>query len=84
MKTGCECSESWKGFKPAPIEVFHGEALKEFHAGSKFPAQETIVDGVRFINGNRFNTILAAFKVKVQKEYGISSDAIKIETQEEG
>lgn len=76
MKTGCDCSESWKNYDPAPIEVFHGEALEEFHKGSKFPAQETFVDGIRFVNGNRFNTILAEFKVKVMKEYNISNAAI--------
>lgn len=73
----CECSESWKGYRPAPIEVFHGEAMEEFHAGAEFKCNETFVNGIRFVNGIEFNRILARFKIKVMSEYGISSAAIK-------
>jgi hypothetical protein len=75
----CECSESWKGYKPAPIEVFHGEAMEQFHRGARYKDNETWVRGVRFLNGIEVNNILAVFKTKIMKEYGISSDAIKIE-----
>lgn len=76
----CDCSKSWEGYKPAPIEAFHSEAQEEFHKGAEFPANERIIDGVRYINGIEFNRLLARFKVKVMKEYGITSDAIKIES----
>lgn len=76
MNEGCECAESWKDFDPAPIEVFHGEAMEEFHKGAQFKSNETFVDGVRFMNGIEFNKILAHFKTKIMKEYGITSDAI--------
>jgi hypothetical protein len=70
---------SWNGYKPAPIEVFHGEAMEQFHKGAKYKYNETFAGGTRFMNGIAVNEILAAFKVKIMKEYGISSDAIKIE-----
>lgn len=70
--------EGWEGFKPAPIEVFHGETMKSFHAGAQFPSNETFVNGIRYINGIEFNRLLAEFKTKIMKEYGISSDAIPI------
>lgn len=72
-------STGWEGYKPAPIEVFHGEAMEQFHKGARFPVNETFVDGIRFLNGIEVNVILAAFKVKIMKEYGITSDAIKLE-----
>lgn len=53
-------SSGWDNFKPAPIEVFHGEALKELHSGFSVPE------------------VIARFKVKIMKEYGISSDAIPV------
>jgi len=79
---GFEMSKGWDNYDPAPIEVFHGEAMEEFHAGAEFPVNEvTIEDKVfgkptRYINGIEFNRILARFKVKVMKQYGISSAAI--------
>ena len=76
-------SNDWKDYKAAPIEVFHGEAMKEFHQGAQFESNETLVNGVRFINGIEFNNLLARFKTKIMKEYGISSDAIKIKEQGE-
>lgn len=76
MNMGCDCSKSWENYTPAPIEVFHGEAMEQFHKGAEFPANETFVNGVRYINGIEFNRILAVFKNKIKKEYGISSDAI--------
>lgn len=79
----CECENSWKGYRPAPIEVFHGEAMEQFHKGARFPINETFVNGVRFMNGIEFNVILAEFKVKIMKEYGITSDAIKKEGADE-
>jgi hypothetical protein len=71
-------SSDWKDYKPAPIEVFHGEALNAFHAGAQFKVNETTVDGIRFINGIEFNRLLAEFKVKIMQEYGISSTPTKI------
>lgn len=70
-------SSGWDGYKPAPIEVFHGEAQEEFHAGAEFKANEAKIDGIHYINGIEFNRLLARFKVKVMEEYGITSDAIK-------
>ena len=78
-RVNCDCSNSWKGFRPAPIEVFHGEAMEQFHRGARFPINETFVNGIRFMNGVEVNVILAAFKTKIMKEYGITSDAIPIE-----
>ena len=69
-------STGWENYDPAPIEVFHSEAMKQFHEGARFPVNETFVDGVRFMNGIEVNVILAAFKVKIMKQYGITSDAI--------
>ena len=67
-------SNSWDDYDPAPIEVFHGEAMKSFHAGAQFPVNETFVNGIRYINGIEFNRLLAEFKTKIMKEYGISSN----------
>lgn len=75
----CECKKSWEGFRPAPIEVFHGEAMKQFHNGARFKQNETFVNGIRFLNGIEVNVILADFKTKIMREYGITSDAIKID-----
>ena len=81
-------STGWDKYKPAPIEVFHGEALEEFHAGAEYKCNEIIVaDDIfgkpcRYINGAEFNRLLARFKTKVMKEYGISSDAIPKEQGE--
>lgn len=71
-------STGWEGYKPAPIEVFHGEAMEQFHRGARFPVNETFVNGIRFLNGIEVNVIIAEFKTKIMKEYGITSDAIKI------
>lgn len=30
-------SQGWENFKPAPIETFHGEALKDWHDGYSVP-----------------------------------------------
>lgn len=70
-------SNEWDSYKPSPIEVFHGETMKDFHKGAEFKCNETLVDGVRFVNGIEFNRLLAKFKVKVMKEYRISDKAIK-------
>lgn len=67
-------SNSWDDYDPAPIEVFHGEAMKSFHAGAQFPSNETFVNGIRYVNGIEFNRLLAEFKTKIMKEYGITSD----------
>lgn len=72
-------SSSWDGYKPAPIEVFHGEAMAQFHRGARYPMNEVFVNGVRFMNGAEVNVILANFKTKIMKEYGITIDAVKIE-----
>lgn len=69
-------STGWENYKPAPIEVFHGEAMEQFHRGARFKCNETFVNEIRFLNGIEVNCILADFKTKIMKEYGISSDAI--------
>lgn len=71
-------SESWDGYRPAPIEVFHGEAMDAFHRGARFPHNEVFVDGVRFLNGIAVAEIIAEFKTKIMKEYGITSAPVKI------
>ena len=67
-------SNSWDDYIPAPIEVFHGETMKSFHAGAQFPANEVKIEGIRYVNGIEVNRLLAEFKVKIMKEYGITSD----------
>ena len=74
---------NWDGYKPSPIEVFHGEAMKDFHAGAEFKTNEILVERpvgmtTRYINGIEFNRLLAKFKVKIMDEYGISNNAIKV------
>jgi hypothetical protein len=60
-------STGWDNYTPAPIEVFHGEALDRFHV---------VKDADGKIDGIGFNNLIAEFKVKIMKEYGISGDAI--------
>ena len=74
--TGCDCSESWKNFEPAPIERFHGEAGERFHQIAKLKHTEIFGQIPKTIDGIQFNRILAEFKVKIMKEYNITSDAI--------
>lgn len=79
----------WENYKPAPIELFHGEAMEQFHKGARYPVNETFVDGIRFMNGIEVNVILAEFKTKIMNEYGISSNPIPIKpldstTKDEG
>ena len=69
-------SSGWDKYDPAPIEVFHGEALEEFHSGAQFPSNEIVYEGIRFINGIEFNRLLARFKTKIMNEYKISSSPI--------
>lgn len=69
-------SIGWENYDSAPIEVFHDEAIKEFHAGAEYKSNEVKVDGCRYINAIEFNRILARFKVKIMKEYGITNEAI--------
>ncbi len=69
-------SKSWEHYKSAPIEVFHGEALKEFHQGAEFKTNETFENGMRFINGIEFNRLVAQFKMKIIKHYDILRDAV--------
>lgn len=71
----------WENYKPAPIEVFHSEAMEQFHRGSRYKVNETFVNGVRFMNGIEVNQIIADFKIKIMKEYNISSDAIPLEVK---
>lgn len=70
-------SES-KRYESAPIEIFHGEAMREFHKGAEYKSNEINVNGTRYINGVEFNRLIASFKMKIVKEYGISQDAIEI------
>lgn len=69
-------STGWDNFDPSPIEVFHSEAMDQFHKGARFKVNETFVDGARFLNGIEVNVILADFKTKIMKQYGITSDPI--------
>ena len=76
-------SEDWENYVPAPIEVFHGEALIEFRrvaciAHPSFPRNEPHRP---MINGIQFNDLIVEFKVKIMKQYGITSDAIPKEKQ---
>lgn len=75
-------STGWDDYKPAPIEVFHGEAMEQFHRGARFKVNETFVNGIRFMNGTEVNVILADFKIKIMEEYGISSAAIPINKEQ--
>lgn len=75
-------SNNWKGYTAAPIEKFHVEALDRFHELKKFDhkdIEEAFGKPIGTIDGNTFNTILAEFKMKILKEYGISRDPIKTE-----
>lgn len=69
-------SNGWEGFDSAPIEKFHGEAGNEFHKGAEFAVNEVKINNMRFVNGIEFNRLLAKFKVKIMKAYGITTDAI--------
>lgn len=69
----------WKDYKSTPIETFHCEAMEQFHKGAEFKANETFVDGIRYMNGIAVNQILTDFKIKIMKEYNINNNAIKIE-----
>jgi len=64
---------TWDDYDAAPIEIFHGEAMEQFHKGARFPVNETFVSEIRYMNGIEVNDILATFKVKIMKHYGISS-----------
>jgi len=64
---------TWDDYDAAPIEIFHGEAMEQFHRGARFPVNETFVSEIRYMNGIEVNNILAAFKTKIMKHYGISS-----------
>lgn len=80
-------SNGWENYDPAPIEVFHSEALKEFHEVAKTEeehanlskalceATNMPVEPVKTVDGIQFNNLLAKFKTKVMQEYGISSAA---------
>ena len=77
-------STGWEGLKPAPIEKFHGEVMEAFHAGAEHKANEKFdvhpyEENTRYVNGIEVNRLLALFKTKIKKEYGISSDAVKEE-----
>ena len=69
-------SNSWDDYTPAPIEIFHSEAMEQFHLGARIKCNETFVEGIRYMNGIAVNQILADFKTKIMREYGITSDAI--------
>lgn len=58
-----------EGYEPAPIEKFHAEALDEFHKVKREVSGE--VAGM--VDGNGFNNLLAAFKVKIIETYGLST-----------
>lgn len=65
-------STGWENKEPAPIEVFHGEAMEEFHRRRN----ELGLSADAGLNGAEVNKILAGFKVKVMRHYKISSDPI--------
>jgi len=66
-------NNDWDNYDAAPIETFHSEAMEQFHRGTRFPANETFVSDIRYINGIGVNDILADFKIKIMNHYGISS-----------
>ena len=71
----------WEGFKPAPIESFHGEALEEFHKVKKFDhsdVEKTMGEKIGTIDGSEFSRLLAVFKTKIMEEYNIDNKAIPI------
>lgn len=65
-------STGWNDHDPAPISVFHGEAQDHFHQIAKTEHGE----GYKTCDGSQVNIILATFKMKIMKEYGITEDAI--------
>ncbi len=65
-------SSGWEDYDPSPIEVFHSEAMKEFHKRRE-ELGKTADAG---LDGVEVNKILAKFKLKIMKQYGITSDAI--------
>lgn len=73
-------STGWDGFDPAPIEVFHAEAHDRFFEEAKQNHTEIVEKAfgrpVPTINGIQFSRILAEFKTKIMKEYGISNNPI--------
>lgn len=67
----------WGKYDPAPIETFHSEALKSFHevASNDHSNTERIFGvKVKTVDGIAFSSLIAEFKTKIMKEYGISSD----------
>jgi len=63
-------TSGWEKFDASPIEVFHGEVLAAFHKKAS--------NGL--INGGQFNDLIAEFKRKIMKEYGISGAVKSWET----
>lgn len=75
-------SNNWNDYDPAPIETFHSEALSKFHELKKedhSQAEKAFGRKIGTVDGITFNNILAEFKTKIMKEYGISSSATKKE-----
>jgi len=70
-------NNDWDNYDAAPIETFHSEAMEQFHKGTRFPANETFVSEIRYMNGIAVNEILADFKIKIMNHYGISSAPTK-------
>ena len=57
--------ESWKDWKPSPIELMHGTLLDEFH---KFRLKHTNDLYIK-ISGKEFNEIVVKAKKVVYNEY---------------
>ena len=61
-------SNGWDNFVPAPIEVFHSEAMEAFHRRreqlGRSPAEG--------LDGSNVNEIITEFKRKICRRYGIS------------
>jgi len=64
---------NWEHLDAAQIEVFHGEAMEQFH---KLAKEKGITGSTPVLDGIDVNNILANFKVKIMKAYGISSDPV--------
>ena len=80
-------STGWDNYDPAPIETFHGEALKRFHEVAKVDhgeIEKAFDRKLKTIDGIVFSNLIAECKVKIMKEYGITSDAVPRKTNNNG
>ena len=69
-------SQGWEGLKPAPIEEFHAEIQEKFHTVATMDHPLFLGNKLKTIDGSMFGQLIAEFKMKIVKEYGISMDAV--------